>query len=102
MTSERIVAVTGGTQGIGRAVADLFSARNYKVAVCSRSRQDTSFPDQIIHYSADVRKRDDMQAFVAGVIERFGRLDVVVNNAGFSRWKRIEDVDEDFVTEVLQ
>src|SRR5439155_2573684 len=50
----------------------------------------------------DVRKRKDQQCFVAAVVERFGRLDVYVNNAGVSRWKAISNVDDAFAAEILE
>lgn len=96
------VAITGGTRGIGRAITELFHSRGHAVAVCSRSPRDASLPQDIVHCSLDVRKRDGLRRFVAAVVERFGSLDVFVNCAGVSRWRAVEDIDEAFVSEIVE
>ena len=96
-----VVAMTGGTRGIGRAVAELFHRRGASVAVCARSRPDPALPSDVPSYRVDVRDRRAMEAFVASVVERFGALDVFVNCAGVSRWRALEEIDEAFVREVL-
>lgn len=96
------MAITGGTRGIGRAVADLFHVRGHAVAVCSRSPRDASLPEDIVHCTLDVRKRDEQRVFVATIVERFGGLGVFVNCAGVSRWRAVEDIDEAFVAEIVE
>jgi 3-oxoacyl-[acyl-carrier protein] reductase/meso-butanediol dehydrogenase/(S,S)-butanediol dehydrogenase/diacetyl reductase len=51
---------------------------------------------------ADVRQRDDQRLFVSAVVKEFGSLDVFVNNAGVSRWRTIDQIDESFVTEIIE
>jgi NAD(P)-dependent dehydrogenase (short-subunit alcohol dehydrogenase family) len=102
MTFPESVAVAGGTRGIGRAIAELFHARGHKVAVCSRSAPEAPLDEAIFQYRADVRQRAQARAFVSEVIRNFDRLDVFVNNAGVSRWRPIEDVDEDFASGILE
>lgn len=99
---QRVVAVTGGTRGIGRAVADLFFHRGDSVAVCSRSARERSLPEEMFHLQLDVRKRHDLRRFVDAVVERLGGLDVFVNGAGISRWRPIEEIDESFTEEVIE
>lgn len=98
----RVVAITGGTRGIGRAIAELFFARGATVAVCSRSPRAAELPEEMFHCVVDVRKREDHRRFVTAVMKRFGRLDVFINNAGVSRWKALEDIDDAFVAEMLE
>jgi NAD(P)-dependent dehydrogenase (short-subunit alcohol dehydrogenase family) len=98
----RVVAITGGTRGIGRAVAELFQDRGYKVAVCSRSAPDPSLPSSILQRAADVRERLQLRRFVSEVVEHFGHLDVFVNNAGVSRWRGLDEVDDEFAAEIIQ
>ena len=100
--TQPVVVVTGGTTGIGRAIADVFFSRGYRVAVCSRSPRDASLPRPFLHASLDVRSREAQRRFIQTVVERFGRLDVLVNCAGVSRWKPIEAIDESFAEEVLE
>ena len=97
-----IVAITGGTRGIGRAVAELFSQRRHGVAVCSRSPREGSLPNEVVHVQLDVRQREEMHRFIAEVVKRFGALDVLVNCAGVSRWRAVGEVDESFADEVIE
>ena len=65
--------VTGGARGIGKATSELFAARGATVCAGDLDGAD---------YTVDVTSRDSFAAFVAAVIDRFGRIDVLVNNAG--------------------
>jgi NAD(P)-dependent dehydrogenase (short-subunit alcohol dehydrogenase family) len=49
-----------------------------------------------------VRRRKEQCEFVSAVVKHFGGLDVFVNNAGVSRWRAVEDLDEDFVAEIVE
>ena len=98
----RAVAITGGTLGIGRAIANMFHNQGNDVAVCSRSPRDPSLPGDIVHYRIDVRRQEELHRFVATILEKFGSLDVFVNCAGNSRWRAIEDIDEDFAKEIIE
>lgn len=77
----RVVLVTGGTRGIGAAVAEAFAALGDTVAVCARRP-----PADCVHpaFAADLREPEACEALIQAVVGRFGRLDVVVNNAGGS------------------
>lgn len=99
---QRVVAITGGTKGIGRAIAELFLEKGFSVAICSRSLPEPSLPEEIRHWQADVRKREEITRFLLEAKEIFGGLSVFVNNAGASRWKPIEDIDEEFVEELIK
>ncbi len=97
----RTVAVTGGTRGIGRAVAERFLQQGERVAVCARSLRDPDLPGGVVSCRADVRRRDDLRRFVDTVLSQWGSLDVFVNCAGISRWRPIEAIDDAFVDEVI-
>lgn len=100
MGSRRVVAVTGGSRGIGLAIAQRFQADGDAVAVCSRSGHPQAALSDM-HYRADVRRRDQARGFIEEVVRMFGRLDVLVNCAGLSGWRPIEAIDEPFIEEIL-
>ncbi len=86
----RVAAVTGGRQGIGRRTAELFAARGHKIAII-----DLHEPEETVRaieaqggeaasYRGDLTQEEVVEDFVAMVFARFGRTDVLVNNAGIS------------------
>jgi 3-oxoacyl-[acyl-carrier protein] reductase len=89
----RTVIVTGGSRGLGAALVQSFLDSGDRVATCSRSATpqtdtwvgDPALSDRFHHTVCDLADREATTAFVAGVIERFGRVDVLVNNAGVAR-----------------
>ncbi len=101
-TRRRVVAITGGTRGIGLAVADLFRSRGWAVAVCSRSPRDSSLSADVLHACVDVRSREQQVRFVSSVVKQLGGLDTFVNNAGVSRWRPLEEIDEAFVEDIVE
>ncbi|MEU8240077.1 SDR family oxidoreductase [Actinoplanes missouriensis] len=76
----RSVVVTGGTRGLGAAIARAFRAAGARVLVCGRSLPDATED----FFRADVRDPYQAAALIAEAVRRHGRLDVVVNNAGGS------------------
>jgi NAD(P)-dependent dehydrogenase (short-subunit alcohol dehydrogenase family) len=85
--SGRVVIVTGGCRGIGRGIATRFLEAGANVVVCCRHEPDElpSHEGRTSAYvEADVRDAEQIERVVEFTIERFGRLDVLVNNAGGS------------------
>ncbi|MDQ7840365.1 MAG: SDR family oxidoreductase [bacterium] len=83
----KTMLVTGGTAGIGLATARLALELGARVAVAGRDPARgrgaaAGLGDDALFIEADVAREEDVQRMVAGVLERFGRLDVLVNNAG--------------------
>jgi len=85
--SGKAVIVTGGARGVGRGIAVRFLEAGADVVVCGR-REPEGVPESggrtAAFVAADVREVDQIQSVVAFTTERFGRLDVLVNNAGGS------------------
>lgn len=75
--------VTGGTRGLGRAIAAALADAGAKVMVCGRNAPD-DLPAGVEFLAADIRDPDAAKGLVDAAVERFGRLDIVVNNAGGS------------------
>lgn len=84
---QRVVLVTGGTKGIGRSIAQGFMAAGATVVVCARSAPETPITHEgqtAEFYPCDVREADALRALVDTIVQKHGRLDVVVHNAGGS------------------
>jgi ketoreductase RED2 len=87
---EKVVLVTGSTSGIGEATARRFAAAGDRVVFNSHrsveagERLAAATPNSI-YVQADIAQRDDCTRLVAEVVEHFGRLDVLVNNAGTTK-----------------
>ena len=82
---ERVVIVTGGGRGVGRGITKRFLECGADVVICGRNEPDElpSGKGRVALFTAsDVRELEQIESVVAFTLERFGRLDVLVNNAG--------------------
>lgn len=81
----RVVIVTGGSRGVGRGIAQRFLESGANVVICGRNEPE-SLPEgggrNAVFVAADVRDPDGIDSVVAATVEQFGRIDVLVNNAG--------------------
>ena len=81
----RCVIVTGGTKGLGRAIVDVFMAAGADVVTCARNAPDEPIVAdgrEVLFVPADVREPDQVEAVIAAAVDAYGRVDVLVNNAG--------------------
>lgn len=81
----KVVLVTGGTKGIGAGIAQAYLDAGAEVIVCARNAPEqlpASGGRRAVFCAVDVRDADSLQALFAGIQRDFGRLDVLVNNAG--------------------
>ncbi|SPZ47082.1 short-chain dehydrogenase/reductase [Agrobacterium tumefaciens] len=101
MSDGKIALVTGGGTGVGKAIAKALLEDGYKVAITGRRREvlDTAaaewseHKDCVLAVAADISAPADVERLFAEIIGRFGRLDLLVNNAGMSAPAvHIEDV----------
>lgn len=100
----RTVLVTGGTKGIGREIAEMFLAAGADVVVCGRSepeRPPAAQEREAVFVRADVREAQQAAELVRTTVERFGRLDVLVNNAGGSPDADAATVSPRFVDKIV-
>ncbi len=103
MREKKIAIVTGGNRGIGLGITKSFIDAGYIVIV--GARQDLKLTDifgnSLIFAKTDVRKEDAHHSLVDIAIKKFGRLDVYINNAGYSFWKPISEIDDAFLGDIL-
>jgi NAD(P)-dependent dehydrogenase (short-subunit alcohol dehydrogenase family) len=101
----KVVLVTGGTKGIGRAIAERYAAAGASVVVCGRTEPDDGMQggDSGPQFVAcDVRDADQISALVDEVLARFGHLDVAVNNAGGSPYADSATVSPRFSEAIIK
>lgn len=108
--SEKVVVVTGSARGIGRRIAERFYAAGAKVALCSISKtgkeelmQEIAGDDRsrIMALSADVSRPEKVAAFLQAVVDAFGTIDVLVNNAGIYSKEDTCEVTEERYDKVM-
>ena len=108
--SEKVVVVTGSARGIGRRIAERFYAAGAKVALCSISKtgkeelmQEIAGDDRsrIMALSADVSRPEEVAAFLQTVVDAFGTIDVLVNNAGIYSKEDTCEVTEERYDKVM-
>jgi NAD(P)-dependent dehydrogenase (short-subunit alcohol dehydrogenase family) len=99
------VLITGGSRGIGRGISEAFLAAGADVAVCGRKEPD-ELPSRggktAVFFTTDVRDPDQVETLVDSVVERFGRLDVLVNNAGGAPFADAATASPRFSEKVIQ
>jgi len=100
MADDRIALVSGGADGLGRAITDRLLAAGAQVAVCGRSQPD-ELPSGARFFVADVRDADEVEELVTAVVDRFGRLDVVVTEPGGSPRAEAATASATFSTSIL-
>jgi 3-oxoacyl-[acyl-carrier protein] reductase/meso-butanediol dehydrogenase/(S,S)-butanediol dehydrogenase/diacetyl reductase len=99
----KVVVITGGSQGIGAAIAETFC--NAGICVVIGSRRDNGLAKKLgkkARYCAmDACKQSDHRKAVELALDWKGHLDAYINCAGFSAWRPIDQIDETFLTEIL-
>lgn len=104
---DKVVVVTGGTDGIGRALVQQLILCGAKVATCGRSQDklyslQMEFPGRSLHtLVADVSRYEDCQKLINTTVKTFGGIDVIINNAGVSMRALVADLDLSVIEKVM-
>lgn len=106
---DKVVIITGGSSGIGKAMAEEFGKNGSKVFITGRNLADLHQAVADLKkigidaqgFQADVSKEEDNRKMAEEAIERFGRIDVLINNAGISMRALFNEVDLDVVKKVM-
>ncbi|MCF2487710.1 SDR family oxidoreductase [Dyadobacter sp. CY347] len=97
----KVVAITGASSGIGEATAELLAAKGAKVVLGARrsdllatlTERIRKAGGQAVFLQMDITKRAEVDSLIQLALDEFGRLDVIINNAGISQLQLMEDVD---------
>ncbi|MCW3080257.1 SDR family oxidoreductase [Segetibacter sp.] len=99
--AKKVVVVTGGSEGIGKALVELLLESGARVATCGRNYEklyqlQTANAGRPLHIgTADVSKESDCKNFINSVVETFGTIDILINNAGLSMRALFKDLELD-------
>ena len=99
----KVAIVTGGNRGIGFGITKSFIDAGYIVIVGARQDLNLSnvFGKKVVFVKSDVRDEKAHHNLVDIAIKQFGRLDIYINNAGYSFWKPISEIDNSFLGDLL-
>ena len=104
---DKVIVVTGGSDGIGKALVDTLIQLGAKVATCARN-QDKLYDLQLLHSGkplhtivADVSIYNDCKNFIDSTIQVFGGIDILINNAGISMRALVKDLDVEVIEKVM-
>lgn len=103
----KVVAITGGSDGIGKALVEYFLKQGAKVATCARNH-DKLYDLQIRHSDAllhtitcDISKESDCKRFIESTIKNLGGIDILINNAGISMRGLFNDTDTEVIKKLM-
>jgi short-subunit dehydrogenase len=103
----KVVVITGGSDGIGKALIENLIPLGAKIATCARNQEklnllQSQFPQHpILCKVADVSNYEDCKIFIDSVIATYGGIDILINNAGISMRSLLKDVDVDVIKKVM-
>ena len=95
----RVVLITGGVRGVGAGISAVFAGQGATVVTCARRPVD-GLPYEF--HPCDVRDDESVRGLIDAVVERHGRLDVVVNNAGGSPYVPAADASANFTRKIIE
>ncbi len=99
MFKDKVIAITGGSEGIGKALTEEFLKRGAKVATCGRnstkldSLASHCATSSLLTVVADVSREDECKKFIELTIQKFNGIDILINNAGISMRALFKDTD---------
>jgi NADP-dependent 3-hydroxy acid dehydrogenase YdfG len=105
--SDKVVVVTGGSEGIGKAMIELLIKEGAKVATCGRQYEklyalQLEYSQVMLHTMVcDVSNEEECKRFIHSTVETFGTIDILINNAGISMRSLFDDADTDVIRRLM-
>ena len=103
----KVIAITGGSEGIGKALVDALIPLGAKIATCGRNQDklyslQVQYSNQLLHTMvADVSRYEDCKNFIDSTIATFGGIDILINNAGISMRAELKDAEVEVIKKVM-
>jgi short-subunit dehydrogenase len=103
----KVIVITGGSEGIGKALIEALIPLGAKIATCARNHDklyqlQMNYAGTMLHAVAcDVSKEQDCKRFIESTIKTFGGIDILINNAGISMRALVKDVDTEVMRKVM-
>ena len=106
---DKVVIVTGASRGIGKAITLGFAAEGAKLSICGRTQETLdaaanevqALGAEVFTQLADVTNGGDADAFVKATLDRYGRVDVLINNVGGSKWTPTPEISDEEWHEII-
>ena len=104
---DKVVAITGGSDGIGKALIEVLIPLGAKIATCGRNydklyQLQMEYAQNMLHaIVCDVSKESDCQRFIESTIKTFGGIDILINNAGVSMRALVNELDVEVIRKVM-
>lgn len=106
---DKVIIITGGSSGIGKALAETFGSKGSKVVITGRNKENLDSVAmelenkgvKVLAITADASKWDDNVAMAEQTIEKFGQIDVLINNAGINMRALFSDVELEVIHKVM-
>ncbi len=103
----KVVVITGGSDGIGKALIDTLIPLGAKIATCGRNQDklynlQVQYSNHLLHTMvADISRYHDCENFINSTIKTFGGIDILINNAGISMRALLKDMDVEVIQKVM-
>lgn len=100
----KTMVITGGSKGLGKAISEKFLQMGWRVFSGSRTSENHhlgGLPD-FYHHPTDVRSRESVHEFLKFSSQSAGKVDCFINNSGFSEWKALDAIEEEFLRNMLE
>ena len=102
----KVIIITGASQGIGLAAAKFLSAKGAKIVLAARTKEKiqqsaAELPDALA-IPTDMRKAGDIKNLIAKTLEKYGRIDILINNAGQGIYGPLESINVDDFRKVME
>lgn len=106
---DKVVVITGGSSGIGKALAEVFGKQGSRILITGRNKTDLDFAVTELKqqgafvngFVADASREEDNKRMAEEAVRLYGKIDVLINNAGISMRAMFEDLDLDVVKKVM-